>query len=224
MPPGLSSFEYGIVSVKRIAALSVVVVMAVAACGGSAPVSEEESSSDVTSTMAPETTQGDSDGTAMTTTPPSDEADGGSSPGSNVATVTIGDTTWGFDADPEGPITDCDPAFFGAFWVVGEAEDGSSLSLLLPPEGDPNFDDPPSVRVADRATEADWTADVTLIETANYADVLSDGDSKVDSWTIDGNTVSGTATFVDENQIFAVLGGSADAVEPVTGSFEASCG
>lgn len=210
---------------NRIAALYVVVAVVVAACGGSGPAPEEESSSDVTATMAPETTVADGDVAAPTTTlTPDDQSDVGSSPGSNVATVTIGDTTWEFDANPDGPITDCDPDFFGAFWVVGEADDGSGLSLLLPPEGDSNFEDPPSVRVTDGATEADWTADVTLVDTANYSEILTEGDSQVDSWTIDGNSVSGTATFVDENQIFAVLGGTLDSVDPVAGSFEVSCG
>jgi hypothetical protein len=220
-----SSFDYGVVSVKRIASFSVVVALLVAACGGSDPASEKEDSSETTVTIAPAATQADGDSATSTTSQPSaDESGGESPPGSNVATVTIGDATWEFDANPEGPITDCDPDFFGAFWVVGGADDGSGLSLLLPPEGDSNFEDPPSVRVTDGASEADWTADVTLVDTANYSEILTEGDSQVDSWTIDGNSVSGTATFVDENQIFAVLGGTLDSVDPVAGSFEVSCG
>jgi len=210
---------------KKLAFLVVLSLVAVA-CGGS-DSNADEGNDDVATTEASDGTVAPSDddeASVDTTTPTADDdPDGSATGGENVAIVTIGDQTWEFDANPEGPITDCDPDFFGAFWVIGEAEDGSSLNLLLPPEGDPNFDDPPSVRVADRATEADWTADVTLIETANYGDVLVEGDSQLDTYSVDGNTASGTATFVDENQIFAVLGGSTEAVEPMSGSFEVSC-
>lgn len=211
---------------KRNAVLVAALALLVAACGGSGLGADENNGGEVTTTEAPDATTVESDDTdtPATTMPPPDDDSGGESPGeANVAIVTIGNTTWEFDANPEGPIIDCNPDFFGAFWVVGETADGDSLNLL-PTEGDANFEDPPSVRVVDRAIEADWTADETLIDTANYSDVLAEGDSQVDSFTVDGNTASGTATFVDENQIFAVLGGSADAVEPVSGSFDVSCG
>lgn len=217
---------------KRLFALVTVLVLLLAACGGDTTETDDGGEDNVETTQ-PATTEpagNDDDGSDDTVPPSDDDGDTGESdddsgdpgePGANMATVTIGDTTWEFDADPEGTITDCDPDFFGAFWVIGEAEDGSGLNLLLPPEGDPNFEDPPNVRVTDQSSEADWTADETLIET--YPDALAEGDSQVDSYTVDGNTASGTATFVDENQIFAVLGGSLDAVEPVTGTFEVSC-
>jgi len=48
------------------------------------------------------------------------------------------------------------------------------------------------------------------------------GESQVDEFTIDGDTVSGTATFVELNETFAHSGGGAKA-QPVTGTFEVSC-
>ena len=213
---------------KRLASLLAAGALILTACGGSDPAVSEGDPGEDTTTVAVDTTAQDDGGagqstvTTATSTTGSDST-GESTGGGNVATVTIGDQTFEFDANPEGPITDCNPDFFGAFWVVGGDPDGNSLNLLLPAEGDANFDDPPSVRVVDRGTGADWTADVSLLETGNYEDVLDAGDSQVDSYTVEGNTASGTATFVDENQIFAVLGGTADSVEPVTGAFEVTC-
>ena len=101
--------------------------------------------------------------------------------------------------------------------------DGDGVTILLPPTDDPNFEDPPSVRVKVNDGGPDFTADPSILETGNYDTVISEGDTQVDSFTVDGNTASGTATFVDEQAIFAALGGAADDPEPVRGSFEVTC-
>ncbi len=51
--------------------------------------------------------------------------------------------------------------------------------------------------------------------------VLEAGMSQVDSYTISGNSVSGTATF-RENSHFASTGGAGE-VETAQGTFEATC-
>ena len=127
-----------------------------------------------------------------------------------------------FDANPD-VITECDPDFFGAFWVVGATDDGDSVTILLPPDGDPNFEDPPSVRVKVNNGGPDFTADPSIVETGDYSTVISVGDTQIDSFTVDGNSASGTATFVDEQAIFIALGGTGADPEPVEGSFEVTC-
>lgn len=169
-----------------------------------------------TTTVAPPGTSGDaSSGVA-------NEQPTASSGAENTVIVTIGGTTYEFDATP-GTITECKPDFFGAFFVNGGSEDGDSVSLLLPPPDDPNFEGPPSVRVNVNNGGPDYTADPSILENGTYSDVIDEGDSQVDSFTIDGNTARGTATFIDEQQIFAALGGTAGDPEPIQGSFEVTC-
>lgn len=202
--------------------------LVLAACGGS-----DEVGGTVDGAASPATQPAADAAAPSTTTAPSseisDDAPSGddlgpaaSSGAENTVIVTIGGTTYEFDATP-GTIADCNPDFFGAFFVNGASEDGDSVSLLLPPPDDPNFEDPPSVRVKVRDGGADYTADSSILENGNYADVISEGDTQVDGFTIDGNTASGTATFIDEQQIFAALGGTADDPAPVQGTFEVTC-
>lgn len=204
----------------------IVLAVVVAACGGSSGTATTGAGSGIGTSGG--------DVVAVTTTAPQpvdsetaptageDDTRGQSDGTVNTGTVTIGDTTWEFDATP-GTLKQCDPDFFGAFWVIGESPDGDGVTILLPPSDDPNFEDPPSVRVGVNDGGPDFTADPSILETGNYDTVISEGDSQVDSFTVDGNTASGTATFVDEQAIFAALGGAADDPEPVRGSFEVTC-
>jgi hypothetical protein len=176
---------------------------------------------------APQTTQPADDGAAVsTTTPETTPGNVDDSPpesgSANRGVVSIGGTDFVFDATPD-VITECDPDFFGAFRVVGVTEAGDTVEILLPPPDDANFEGPPSVRVKVNNGGADWTADPSILETGDYASVISEGDSQVDSFTVEGNSASGTATFVDEQQIFAALGGTGDPPEPVQGTFEVTC-
>jgi hypothetical protein len=204
-------------------------ISVLAACGGSdevggtvdgaAPQATQpaaDAAAPSTTTTAPPTTSGDASSGVANGQPVA------SSGAENIVLVTIGDTTYEFDASP-GTISDCNPDFFGAFFVNGASADGDSVSLLLPPPDDPNFEDPPSLRVKVNDGGADYTADPSILENGNYADVIDEGDSQVDSFTLDGNTASGTATFIDEQQIFAALGGTADDPEPIQGTFEVTC-
>lgn len=109
--------------------------------------------------------------------------------------------------------------FGGALGGVGRAADGSDITVridLPPPGWEDNRDDwePPSVTVKDDVKEMDWAAGGEVIE--GFATV-SNEQSNVDSYVIDGKRGSGTANFVDLNQ---VLRGN---VEPVQGTFEIAC-
>lgn len=52
---------------------------------------------------------------------------------------------------------------------------------------------------------------------------VDERESQVDEFTVDGNRVSGTATFVDLNESDAFQGGAGDEPEPVSGSFSVNC-
>lgn len=145
--------------------------------------------------------------------PPPDAEDG-----DNVATVTIGDDTYEIDVTPSATQR-CDSNFFGAFWALGGDAD-TGIELLLPPPEDPNFDEPASVMVTVTVdgTETQWVADPSL----DIAGV-DDGESQVDDFTVNGNSVGGVATFIDRGASYAFQGGTGDEPEPVQGSFAVTC-
>jgi hypothetical protein len=206
--------------VQRTLALVAVIVL-VAGCGGGADT-ESDGGGATTAAASSE----DATSTVATTAPVTEgDGDGGNPSGSgdvNWAVVTIGDQRYEFDVTP-GPIQRCDPDFFGAFWVVGVTTDGSGIVMMLPPPDDPNFEDPASLEINDGPNDWEWMADEGVAEEVMFADIVSEGQSQVDSYTIDGNRVSGRATFIERNALFAVVGGTGDAPEPVAGSFEAVC-
>jgi hypothetical protein len=137
--------------------------------------------------------------------------------GDNVAVVTVGDQRYEFDVTP-GSIQRCDPDFFGAFWVLGKDADGNGIDMMIPPEGDPNFEDAPYINVGDNTVDIEWVADPDR-EMAG----VDPGESQVDSSAVDGTYISGTATFVDLNATYAFQGGVGDEPQPVTGTFEVLC-
>ena len=134
----------------------------------------------------------------------------------NTAIVTIGDKTYEIDVTPSA-IQRCDPNFFGAFWALG-GMGGNGVEMLLPPPGDPNFEDAPYIKVSDEDLDIEWIANPDQ-EMAG----VEAGESQVDTFTVDGLRVTGTATFVDLNASFAFQGGVGDEPQPVTGTFEVLC-
>lgn len=195
--------------------LAVLMALLAAACGGG------ESSDDdgATTTTSPTSTTGDAPAATTTTTedrepaPPAGDV--------NVATVSIDGTEYVFDVTPDA-IYRCDPNFFGAFWAIGVSADGSggSLELLLPPEGDENFDDPPAVKVTDDGNDLEWRADPEFWATYDQLAGLAIG---VDSWEVDGSSVTGTATFLESNAGYAFIGGTGEEPSPVPGTFSVTC-
>ena len=137
--------------------------------------------------------------------------------GENTAIVTIGDQRYEFDVTP-GSIQRCDANFFGAFWALGQDADGNGIELLIPPDGDPNFEDAPYVNVGDNVLDIEWIANSDE-EMAG----VDPGESQVDSSVVDGTYISGTATFVDLNASYAFQGGVGDEPQAVTGTFEVLC-
>ena len=166
------------------------------------------------------TDAGGSDPTADTAADADEGATGeptASGAGDDVAVVTIGGETFEIDVTPTA-VFRCDPAFFGAFWALG-GDDTARIELLLPPPDDPNFaDQPPTITVELDDRGIKWIADGTR-EMAG----VEPGGSQVDDFSVDGNTVTGTATFADLNESYAFQGGVGDPPESITGSFSVSC-
>jgi hypothetical protein len=197
------------------APLLALLLIATAACGGGDD--------------APEATNGTEPGGSEATSEPGaatpgaengDESDdSGDAPaagGASVAVITIGEYRYEIDVTP-GAIQRCDPDFFGGFWALGSG-DGGTLELELWPDGMEGETD--RVAVSDNENDFDWVADAE----ADFMGVVETGVSQVDSFTVDGSTASGTATFIEENAVFAAVGGTGEPPEPVTGTFEVVCG
>jgi len=196
-------------------------VLAVAACGGDDDGGDAES---VAATSAPTDAPSEPDAPATTLSTdggPSEEStddpspeeepdDSGSAPAENMATVTIGDKTYEFDAEAH-LVGRCDPNFFGAFWVIAAPADGSTgnLEMLIVPEGDTSHDETSKIKVGVEDIDGrDWRAD------EDGGEGTPAGESGVVSATMEGNTVSGTASFVD---VYAGDGATAE------GTFQVTC-
>lgn len=192
-----------------------VVALAATACGGAAVESGDDGETGTVQTdpvdEAPPTTP-----PAPGTQAPADDGGGESPPGGpvNVATVTVGDMTYEADVTP-GTLQRCDPDFFNAFWALG-----GGVELFLPPPDDPNHTDAPRVVAKDEASGLEWVADPTANQ--GGATSIPEGDSQVDSFTIDGNTATGTATFIEQEAFYQWTGGG-DQPKPVQGTFEVTC-
>jgi hypothetical protein len=202
------------------------IALVLAACGGSS----DESSSDTaaSSSTSPSFDEavdpadvpdaGSDDQTASTVGSIGDHFD----TAGGTATVAIGDETWEF-ALPEGhPIANCDADFFGGFVAIltsGTADisiPADALSVMLP-GGD--FTDPPSVTVKLAASsDAEWIADETIYEqNADLPFGLG-----VTSFSIDGTTASGAATFFEQESFYQFNAGNGDLVV-ADGTFTVTC-
>jgi hypothetical protein len=135
--------------------------------------------------------------------------------GDNMASVTIDGTTYEVDVSL-GPAPQCNSDFFAAFLVSGGDSQGFFYALL-PPPGDPNHTDPPNVSFLVNDGEFEWIANPS-----KQMSGVEPGDSQVDEFTVDGNTVKGTATFVELEETYVHSGGGPKA-QSVTGTFEVSC-
>lgn len=227
----------------------IVVVALVGACGGGAG-SEEAGGGEAgaePSTGGTQTTVPPEPSTPADTTPDdeSDEVgadeteDSSDSPGSHLAVVTIGDRTFEFTTVGHSAEM-CNPIVFGGFQVglfipdengvsLAEGADPASggLGIVLPGDDweDEGVDDVARVVVnlwgEDGEGDEEWIASKSEYERIPE---LADGNrSQVDSYTVEGNTASGTATFYERNSYFAVTGGSADEITVEQGTFEVTC-
>jgi hypothetical protein len=213
-------------SSKRSLVSMLAVALVVAACGGEA-TSESIADADAviptttttTGGQEPTSTSAGSSDTAASSEAPSDVA------GVGEGTATINGETR-FFGDAGFPALRCEPDMFGIFFVFlqevdesGAEVSGGSLALTLLLEGT----DPEVVGQENEAhlkvDDQDWIADPEDIAERG----LEAGMSQVDSYTVTGNSVSGTATFYEEESYYATTGGSSDPVVTMQGSFEVTC-
>lgn len=190
-------------------------VVLLASCGGG---DGDEESSPTTAAQDSTTTVADAgSGTTEAPDDPAEESEdqageSGSPAASaaNKASVTIGDTRYDFDVEAS-VVGRCDPDFFGAFWVIASGTDdpNSSLEMFIVPEGNANHDETSRVAVNLQDAEGrDWRAD------EDGGGGVDAGVSRVESFAIDGTSVSGTVSFID------TYGGDGATAE---GTFEATC-
>lgn len=201
---------------RRLWILAIFALVLAACGGGEADPTNDTETPGTTAQGAPATTQGN-DSSSATTEAPSDG--GGSSGGVSTGTVTIGNETYEYE-DTGFPGLRCDPDAFGvAFLAALQSSEGAvdgkigSLVVGIPFKGEeatagilPEL----SASVGD----LDWQANEAR---AAERDIPA-GSSQVDSYEIDGNTISGTATFYEENSSFS---GGDLVVEK--GTFEVTC-
>jgi hypothetical protein len=200
----------------QIPILLAVFALLAAACGGgdddSADTTAATTSAPAATTAAPgasATTSAPAQTTAAPAATTEAPSSGGGGLAPNMAIVTVGDKTYEFDAEAH-LVGRCDPAFFGAFWVIAAEVDGpGGLEMFFVPEGDTNHDETSRIVVNVKDTDGrEWHAD------ADGGQGAVEGTSSVDSVVWDGNTVTGTASFIDTE-----VGDDATA----TGTFEATC-
>lgn len=125
---------------------------------------------------------------------PADEPEGASG-GLNRATITVGDQTYEFEWETSS-IQLCNPDFFGGFVAIAATTSAAdSFDAEFAEEGTPGFEDrAPRIEVSEADNGAHWTADPQETIAATY----DSWPAKVDSFELDGNRASGTATFVGE--------------------------
>lgn len=183
--------------------------MTLAACGGG-----ETAPGDGPAT----TTNGSPDNPDPTDAPPDSTAPDGGEEGTDasVGRVTIDGTIYEFGLF--GPGTRCVPDQFGGFWatMTNENLDGG-FGVELWPEG----------QGGDRVNTVSVGITVDGVKMRLTADPESDypaveaGTSLVQSFHIDGNMATGTASFVDTEVGYDA---SLFPLDPIIGEFEVICG
>jgi hypothetical protein len=204
----------------------------VAACGGADPA--DDAGPDTTS-AGPAVSSGD-EPSPSTSNPAEETPD--TSPavaGLGEASITIEGETLHF-GETSFPALRCEPDMFGVFWVLlgqvdeqgDEVADGGLLELKLLLGGtDPDeVGQVPESMLRLPERDQEWIADREQIELSSTDPLpgeLDPGTSQIDEYTIDGNSISGTATFFEENSWFAYSAGNAANYLTATATFEATC-
>lgn len=197
----------------------------VAACGGSPEAGTPDSRNGDEPSQTPTTSVA---GTGESAADTGDTTDDIPVSGLGQASVTMDGETFHF-GQTSFPSLRCDPDMFGVFWVVlgqvdeqgNEVGDGGILQLVLVGEGS-DFDQQGQVSQAtfDLPTrEQSWIADPEEIALG----ALESGSSQVDEFTVDGNTVTGRATFFERETWFAWSAGTAEDYLVAAATFEANC-
>lgn len=200
-------------SALRSPAVLAVLGLVLIGCGGSDDAGEDPSASPTTTTpsvvattAAPADSEPEPDPTTTTAAAPAEPS---ASVDVSEATVVVGDETYSFGST--GFITErCNPNFFGGAQVILQLLDvgGEPLTVgdqmvfldvaLIP-------DDASSTTIGVPTPEPDreWIADSESLQVSG---------TSVDEWSIEGNRITGTATFA-----------STAGEGPVPGTFEIVC-
>jgi type 1 fimbria pilin len=176
---------------KRLSMIGVLALV-LAGCGGSADDADVAETS--TAGAGPSISPSD-DGSTDAGAPAVD--------GIGVASVTLDGETYLF-GDTGQPGLQCKANFLGIYTASlpeideagNEVPEGANVRITLLHDGtDPDVvGQLPVVTLSLRATSEDWIADETFDDDLPQ---VEPGNSQVDDYTIDGNTASGTATFID---------------------------
>ena len=198
--------------------LAALLVLVLAACGddssgdaGGAETDQVDATQQPADDDPPSTTESDTESDTDSTG--GSDGDGGEGP--STATVTIDGATYEFTT--EGAlVAQCLPDLFGVMSVQLPLEGDSSagLSLIALHDGTDPAVVGQSNAVEVSLPDANWVADPEDVRIAGNPDY--EGLSQVDSVTVSGSTVTGTATFVNTDNF--------DEIESATGTFEATCG
>jgi hypothetical protein len=162
------------------------------------------------------------------------EASTGGGESNPRAEITIGGETYVFERRGIGASSSCGPNINGTYIArltlvdeSGQLNSRSQLELELSHDGVGAQGNKISLRLGhlDEARDLPytpgWYADADRAENSTG---LEPGTSQVDSFVIDGDSVSGSATFVDTESDAAFFRGEIDSVESVQGTFTVRCG
>ncbi len=201
---------------RRLLTLAFALLLVVAACGGDTGDGGTTAQEDqAQTTTQPDATEPDA------TQPDVDDSGDSEGSGPSTATVTVGDQTYHFSSEG-AVVAQCLTDLFGIYSIQlpmvddsGAQADGFVTMAILHADTDPEIVEQVNAVQFDVGDDT-WVADPShewfLLDGA----VVEPGMSQVDSVEFDGKTVRGTATFLQET--YGELG------EPVTGTFEATCG
>lgn len=190
--------------------ITLALALVLAGCGGSETADAEVEENPTTTTPAEaQTTAAEPEPEQATTTAAPAEEEPAPSVDVSAATVTVGDETYTFGAT--GFITErCNPDFFGGAQVIlqlldvtGEPLTVGEQMVFLDLALIPNDASSTAVKVPTPEPDREWIADTESMQVSG---------TSVDDWSIDGNTIRGSATFA-----------SSAGEGPVPGSFEVVC-
>ncbi len=188
------------------------------ACGGGDSAESDETTvgNDAAPTTAAEAPSSDTTEDLMDQAESANDAANAEAEG-GAASVTIDGVTIEAMSFDDALVQRCDPDFFGGFWVILASDPDPAtqpdIIEMAFPGGD--YTDPPFIKVTTDTGDTEWIAE--------EGDVPEGTPQPNIQWTVDGNTVSGTATVYEENSLFAVRGGQVDEVTTAEASFEATC-
>lgn len=215
---------------QRVVAYATVLLLFLAACGGgeTADSPADDASAAAETSVAPAVNE-TSASTETVPPPPSEDTEGAletaqeanqaanTGAAGGTASVTFDGMTVEVMSFEDALVQRCDPNFFGGFWVIllsdpDPASQPDSVEMAFP-GGD--YTDPPRLRIITDAGESEWLAD--------ESDVPEGAPTPNIQWTVEGNTVTGSATLYEENSYFAFNAGQTAELRTAEATFEATC-